>query len=73
MLSPRVPNLVPIPGITRSAAHTIAFSSTHKPHRSLSQRPPMRPAPLPDTHPHQLQVTKSTPRDELINEYRHAA
>ena len=31
MLSPRVPNLVPIPGITRSAAHTIAFSGTHRP------------------------------------------
>ena len=45
----------------------------HRPHRSLNQRPPMAPAPSLDTHPHQLQVTRSTRCDGLINEYRHAA
>ena len=45
----------------------------HRPHRCLNQRPPMAPAPSLDTHPHQLQVTKSTRCDGLINEYRLAA
>ena len=44
-----------------------------RPHRCLNQRPPMAPAPSLDTHPHQLQVTKSTRCDGLINEYRLAA
>ena len=45
----------------------------HRPHRSLNQRPPMPPAPSLDTHPYQLQVTRSTRCDGLINEYRRAA
>ena len=42
---------------------------THRPHRSLDQRPPVATDP-PDRH---LQVVKTARCDGLINEYRNAA
>ena len=46
--------------------------NTHRPHRSLDQRPPVAtdPADQPDRH---LQVVKTARCDGLINEYRNAA
>ncbi len=45
--------------------------NTHRPHRSLDQRPLL--APPPDIDPPHLRVAKSTRCDGLINEYRNAA
>jgi transposase InsO family protein len=47
--------------------------NTHRPHRSLNQRPPVPPPPSPHTDPPRPHVIKSTRRHGLINEYRHAA
>ena len=46
--------------------------NTHRPHRSLDQRPPVAtdPSDQPDRH---LQVVKTARCDGLINEYRNAA
>ena len=46
--------------------------NTHRPHRSLDQRPPVATDP-PDQPDRHLQVVKTAPFDGLINEYRNAA
>ena len=46
--------------------------NSHRPHRSLNQRPAAPPDPTNRPHD-QLRVTKSTRCDGLINEYQHAA
>ena len=50
----------------------IDHDNTHRPHRSLHQRPPIASDPpnQPDRH---LQVVKPARCDGLINEYRNAA
>jgi transposase InsO family protein len=49
----------------------ITHYNSHRPHRSLDQRPPL--AASPDLDPPNLRVMKSTRCDGLINEYRNAA
>ncbi len=51
----------------------IEHYNTHRPHRSLKQRPPLPPAPSSDADPPRLQVIKSARCHGLINEYRNAA
>ena len=46
--------------------------NTHRPHRSLDQRPPVATDP-PDQPDRHLQVVKTARCDGLINEYRNAA
>ena len=70
ILSPRVPNLVPIAGITRSAYFAVRALD-----HSLDQRPPDPPNltnPLDQPHEH-LEAVKSTRCDRLVSEHRHAA
>ncbi len=49
--------------------------NTHRPHRSLDQRPPRHTTPDNNTtdHPLPLRLVRTTRCDGLINEYRHAA
>ena len=47
--------------------------NTHRPHRSLEQRPPMPPPPPHEADPPTLGVIRSTRCQGLINEYRTAA
>jgi putative transposase len=49
--------------------------NTHRPHRSLDQRPPLNtdPPPTVDRDPAQLRIVKSTRCHGLINEYKNAA
>lgn len=55
--------------------HYINHYNTHRPHRSLDQRPPRDSNPplrlMSDSGP--LRVVRSTRYDSLINEYRNAA
>ena len=69
-VSPRVPNLVPIPGITRSV-----YFEVRPLDRSLDQRPPDPPnLTNPPNQPHEhLEAVKWTRCDRLVSEYRHAA
>ena len=46
--------------------------NTHRPHRSLAQRPPDPPDPPNQPYQH-LEAVKSTRCDGLVSEYRHAA
>jgi putative transposase len=46
--------------------------NSHRPHRSLDQRPPLGTNP-PPANPHNLHVWKTTRCDGLINEYKTAA
>ena len=50
----------------------IDHDNTHRPHRSLDQRPPVATDP-PDQPDRHLQVVKTARCDGLINEYRNAA
>ena len=61
------------PQLERLVVDYIGHYNTHRPHRSLEQRPPLPPARSSDTDPPQLQVMKSTRCDGLIHEYRNAA
>ena len=49
--------------------------NTHRPHRSLDQRPPLptNPPVLVDRDPTHLRVIRSTRCHGLINEYKNAA
>ena len=51
----------------------IKHHNSHRPHRSLDQRPPLATEAPPPPHQRHLQVAESTRCDGLINEYRHAA
>ena len=53
----------------------IAHYNTHRPHRSLDQRPPRHTTPDNNTtdHPLPLRLVRTTRCDGLINEYKHAA
>ena len=46
--------------------------NTHRPHRSLRQRPPLTSEPQP-ANQHRLHIVRSTRCDGLINEYQSAA
>ena len=50
----------------------IDHDNTHRPHRSLDQRPPVATDP-PDQPDRHLQVVKTARCGGLINEYRNAA
>ena len=58
--------------LERLVVDYIDHYNTHRPHRSLDQRPPVAtdPSDQPDRH---LQVVKTARCDGLINEYRNAA
>ena len=58
--------------INKLVVDYIDHYNTHRPHRSLDQRPPVAtdPSDQPDRH---LQVVKTARCDGLINEYRNAA
>ena len=51
----------------------IKHYNTHRPHRSLDQRPPLAPATTELDEPPATRMTRSTRCDGLINEYRNAA
>ena len=51
----------------------IEHYNQHRPHRSLSQRPPTPHADPPPTAPATITVLRTTRCDGLINEYRNAA
>ena len=53
----------------------IDHHNTHRPHRSLNQRPPRHTTPDNNTtdHPLPLRLVRTTRCDGLINEYKHAA
>ena len=61
--------------LERLVTDYIDYYNTHRPHRSLDQRPPrdsdLRESARPD--PAQLRIVRSTRCDGLINEYRNAA
>ncbi|MGB5760262.1 MAG: integrase core domain-containing protein [Acidimicrobiales bacterium] len=61
--------------LERLVTDYIDHYNTHRPHRSLDQRPPLGNDPLvsasPDPAP--LRIVRSTRCEGLINEYRHAA
>ncbi len=59
--------------LERLVVDYIDHYNAHRPHRSLNQRPPLRPEPSPHADPPRLQVIKSTRCDGLIHEYRNAA
>jgi transposase InsO family protein len=50
----------------------IDHHNTHRPHRSLEQRPPL-PSSTGEPDPPRLRIVKTTRCDGLINEYRNAA
>ena len=47
--------------------------NTHRPHRSLNQRPPRHPTNNTTDHPLPPRLVRTTRCDGLINEYKHAA
>ena len=53
----------------------IAHCATHRPHRSLDQRPPRHTTPDNNTtdHPLPRRLVRTARCDGLINEYKHAA
>ena len=59
--------------LERLVVNYIDHYNTHRPHRSLDQRPPQPPSPSPGPDPPRLQVIRSTRCNGLINEYRNAA
>ena len=61
--------------LERLAVDYIDHYNTHRPHRSLGQRPPRHTTPDNNTteHPLPLRVVPTTRCDGLINEYKHAA
>jgi putative transposase len=59
--------------LERLVAEYINHYNTHRPHRSLGQKPPLPDPQYPDIDPRHLRVSKSPRCDGLINEYRHAA
>lgn len=58
--------------LERLVADYIDHYNTHRPHRSLEQRPPRPPTRSPDRNQRQLEAIKSTRCDGLISEYRNA-
>ena len=58
--------------LERLVVDYIDHYNTHRPHRSLDQRPPVATDP-PDQPDRHLQVVKTARCDGLINEYRNAA
>ncbi len=56
----------------RQLENIIVDYNTHRPHRSLEQRPPLPPS-TGEPDPPRLRIVKSTRCDGLINEYRNAA
>jgi transposase InsO family protein len=60
--------------LERLVVDYIGHYNTHRPHRTLNQRPPITPEPAtPTTPPRQLDVARTTRCDGLIHEYRNAA
>ncbi len=61
--------------LERLVTDYIDHYNTHRPHRSLHQRPPLKSDPQanPEPLPAQIRVVRSTRCDGLINEYQHAA
>ncbi len=59
--------------LERLVTDYIEHYNTHRPHRSLNQRPPLAAKERAPADPRRLQVVKSTRCHGLINEYRHAA
>lgn len=59
--------------LERLATDYIEHYNTHRPHRSLDQRPPLVADERAPADPRHLQVMKSTRCHGLINEYRNAA
>jgi putative transposase len=51
----------------------IEHYNTHRPHRSLDQRPPLAPELAPPVDQRRLQIVKSMRCDGLVNEYQNAA
>ena len=58
--------------LERIAIGYIDRYNTHRPHRSLDQRPPASTKP-PDTNSHKLRIIRTTRCNGLINEYQRAA
>ena len=58
--------------LKRLVVDYIDHYNTHRPHRSLDQRPPVATDP-PDQPDRHLQVLRTARCDGLINEYRNAA
>ena len=58
--------------LERLVVDYIDHYNTHRPHRSLEQRPPL-PTPDAEPDPAVLRIVKSTRCDGLIHEYRNAA
>jgi putative transposase len=56
--------------LDRVVVDYIEHYNTHRPHRSLEQRPPL---PAPGSDPPRLRIKKTTRCDGMINEYRNAA
>jgi transposase InsO family protein len=60
--------------LERLVVDYIDHYNTHRPHRSLQQRPPAAAEPaIPNAPARQLDVSRSTRCDGLIHEYRNAA
>ena len=61
--------------LQRLAIDYIDHCNTHRPHRSLDQRPPRHTTPDDNTtdHPLALRLVRTIRCDGLINEYKHAA
>jgi transposase InsO family protein len=60
--------------LERLVVDYIDHYNTHRPHRSLQQRPPTRPEPaIPIAPPRRPHVIKSSRCDGLVHEYRNAA
>ena len=58
--------------LERVVVDYIEHYNTHRPHRSLKQRPPLPPSTA-EPDPPRLRIVNSTRCDGLINEYRNAA
>jgi transposase InsO family protein len=58
--------------LERVVVDYIEHYNTHRPHRSLAQRPPL-PSPNPEPDLPRLRIAKTTRCDGLTNEYRNAA
>ena len=58
--------------LQRLVSDYIAHYNTHRPHRSLNQRPPA-PTPPPNANGQQLRIVQATRCGGLVNEYRRAA
>ena len=61
--------------LQRLVINYIDHYNTHRPHRSLAQRPPRHTTPdeYSTEHPLPLRLVRTTRCDGLINEYKHAA